>query len=91
MSITWVCPQGLKQLEPSTLHTGSSNSILQQVTPNEILILDNGHGCLCVSHLGKIIWGDGAIIEGSSCQWYVTYVIEGNWGKIYCALQKKDN
>lgn len=51
--IAWVFPQDLKQLRPNTLNTRSSIYILQRVPHNNIL--DNGHGCLCVLHLGNNI------------------------------------
>lgn len=54
---------------------------------NNILTLDDGHECLCVSHLGKIT-GKRTIIKWQSKlshKCYGTYVTEWLSGEIYWA------
>lgn len=47
-----------------TLNTISPICILQWVSYNKTLILENSHGYLCVLDVGKIIWENGIITEG---------------------------
>ena len=75
----------LKTLEPCAFSTRSSICTPEPVPHNNTLILDHGHGYLCISHLKKVIWNNGRITEGPkfSCKCDVTYVIGGASGEIY--------
>ena len=56
-------PSRHKTLESWTCNTTVSICILELVSHNKTLILDDGHVSLCISHLKKNIWKDETIIE----------------------------
>lgn len=88
---SWVCPPDLQLLEPCTLNTENSMCPLQWVLHNKTWILHHGHECLCVLHLGEIIWEDGIITKGPSLSYKcsITPVTDENSEEIHWALQEK--
>ena len=75
-----VCPNDFKSLEPCILNTRIAICSLQQLPHIKTLRLDNGCGCLCVSHLAKAIWEERKITEVPRlvCKCNITYVIDEN-------------
>lgn len=65
LPLIYLLLQGGKVLSPETRRVKIIFPLLQNsIYTHRTLILDNGHGCLSILHLGEIIWKDEIIMKG---------------------------